>query len=73
MNKYKNIKEGFFGLVINISISNKIKKNTKTNGYFIRRLSVDYGVAIIINIKCAKLYIDSIVSYYMKFKNNRRF
>lgn len=56
------IKDGFFGLVINLSIPNKIKKNTKTNGYFIRRLSIDYGVAIIINIKCAKLYIDSIVS-----------
>ena len=46
----KLIKEGFFGLVINISISNKIRKNMKTNGYFIRRLSIDYGVSIIINI-----------------------
>ena len=60
---YNNIKEGFFGLVINISIPNKIRTNTKkTNGYFIRRLSIDYGIAVIINTKCAKLYIDSILS-----------
>ena len=59
-----NIKEGKFGLVINLSIPNKLKKNQKTNGYFIRRLSIDYGVPIIINIKCAKLYIESLVSYY---------
>ena len=64
----ENIKNGFFGLVINISIPNKIRNNTKTNGYFIRRLSIDYNVDIIINIKCAKLYIDSIVSYYNNSK-----
>jgi carbamoyl-phosphate synthase / aspartate carbamoyltransferase len=63
------IKEGFFGLVINISIPNKIRKNKKTGGYFIRRLSIDYGVSIIINIKCAKLYIDSIVTYNDNFRN----
>ena len=64
-NKIKeHIKNGFFGLVINISIPNKIRNISKTNGYFIRRLSIDYGIDIIINIKCAKLYIDSIVSYY---------
>ena len=66
---YNNIKSGFFGLVINISISNKIRTyNEKTDGYFIRRLSIDYGVSIIINIKCAKLYIDSIVSCYENSK-----
>lgn len=66
---FKHIKSGYFGLVINISISSKIRKNNKTNGYFIRRLSIDYGVDVIINIKCAKLYIDSIVSYYDSSKN----
>ena len=65
---YNNIKDGFFGLVINISIPNKIRNNKKTNGYYIRRLSIDYGVDVIINIKCAKLYIDSIVSYFSNFK-----
>lgn len=66
---YNNIKEGLFGLVINISIPDKIRgHNEKTNGYFIRRLSIDYGVDILINIKCAKLYIDSIISYYNNFK-----
>ena len=62
---YNKIKEGFFGLVINISIPNKIRVfNKKTNGYYIRRLAIDYGVSVITNIKCAKLYIDSIVKYY---------
>ena len=65
---YKDIKNGFFGLVINISIPNKLKSNQKTNGYYIRRLSVDYGIDVIINIKCAKLYIDSIVSFYDESK-----
>jgi carbamoyl-phosphate synthase / aspartate carbamoyltransferase len=66
---YNNIKSGFFGLVINISISNKIRTyNEKTDGYYIRRLSIDYGVSVIINIKCAKLYIDSIVSCYENSK-----
>ena len=31
-------------------------------------MCVDYGVDIIINIKCAKLFIDSIAYYYDKFK-----
>ena len=65
---FQNIKDGFFGLVINISISNKIRHNTKTNGYYIRRLSIDYGIDILINTKCVKLYVDSIVSYYDNFK-----
>ena len=63
-----NIKEGIFGLVINISIPNKIRKNEKTNGYYIRRLCIDYGVGIIINIKCAKLYIEGLVYYFNKSK-----
>ena len=65
---YEKIKEGFFGLVINISIPNKIRENIKTPGYFVMRLCIDYGVDILINIKCARLYIDSIVSYYSSFK-----
>ena len=65
---FKKIKEGFFGLVINVSVPNKIRKNDKTNGYHVRRLSIDYGVDVIINIKCVKLYIDSVVSYFNSFK-----
>ena len=67
------IKEGKFGLVINLSIPNKIRKNEKTNGYFIRRLSIDYSIPIIINIKCAKLYVDSLVFHYDKAKNISKF
>ena len=59
---YGEIKEGLFGLVINISIPNKIRRLEKTNGYYIRRISIDYGIAVIINIKCAKLYVESLVS-----------
>jgi len=65
---YEKIKEGFFGLVINVSIPNKIRQNKKTNGYFIRRLSIDYGIDIIINTKCAKLYVESIIPYYNNSK-----
>ena len=45
--------------------SSKIRKNDKTPGYFIRRLSIDYGIDIIINNNCAKLYIDSIISNFV--------
>jgi carbamoyl-phosphate synthase / aspartate carbamoyltransferase / dihydroorotase len=62
---YNKIKEGFFGLVINISIPNKIRVlNKKTNGYYIRRLAIDYGISVITNIKCAKLYIESVIKHY---------
>lgn len=67
-NIYNKIKEGYFGLVINISVPNKIRNLEKTHGYYIRRLSIDYGIDIIINIKCAKLYIDSIISCYNNSK-----
>ena len=62
------IKNGFFGLVINVSIPNKTRQKKKTDGYFIRRLSIDYSVDIIINVKCVKLYTESIVGYYKKSK-----
>ena len=32
------IKDGFFGLVINLSIPDKLQKNIKTGGYYMRRL-----------------------------------
>jgi len=62
-NIYKNIKEGLFGLSINISIPNKIRTLEKTPGYFIRRLCIDYCTDILVNIKCTKLYVNSIVNY----------
>ena len=62
---YEKIKDGFFGLVINISIPNKIRSiNLKTGGYYIRRLAIDYGISVITNIKCAKLYISSVIRNY---------
>ena len=67
-NIFKSIKEQFFGLVVNTSVPDKIKTNQKTNGYYIRRLSIDYGVDILINIKCTKLYIESLVSCFDNFK-----
>ena len=65
---YNKIKEGYFGLVINISSPEQNKNLDKTHGYYIRRLSIDYYIDIIINIKCAKLYIDSIISCYNNSK-----
>ena len=66
---YNKIKEGVFGLVINVSIPNKTRQNKKTNGYYIRRLSIDYGIDILINTKCVKLYTESIVGHYQNSKS----
>lgn len=65
---YDKIKSGMFGLVINVSIPNKTRQKKKTSGYYIRRLSIDYNVDIIINTKCAKLYTESIVGFYNNSK-----
>ena len=66
---YNKIKEGVFGLIINVSIPNKTRQNKKTNGYYIRRLSIDYGIDILINTKCVKLYTESIVGHYQNSKS----
>ena len=55
---------GFFGLVIK-HFSWDIKIPHKINGFYISRLSIDY-IDIIINIKNAKLYIDSVVKYFQQ-------
>ena len=62
------IKEHRFDLVINISNPTKIKKSNKTNGFQIRRLCLDYNVSLVINIKTAKLLINSL--YYDYHKGN---
>jgi carbamoyl-phosphate synthase / aspartate carbamoyltransferase / dihydroorotase len=59
------IQQDKFGLVINISIPNKVRiSKKKTQGYYIRRYAIDYGVSVITNIKCVKLYVDSIIARY---------
>ena len=62
------IKEHQFDLVINISDPSKTRKSNKTNGFQIRRLCLDYKVSLVINIKCAKLLINSL--YYDYHKGN---
>ena len=66
---FNNIKEGVFGLVINISVPDKIRNNKeKTGGYFIRRLSIDYGVDILINTKCLSYMLIVLYRIFIKSK-----
>jgi carbamoyl-phosphate synthase/aspartate carbamoyltransferase/dihydroorotase len=51
-----------FDLIINISIiGNKINNNTY--GYWIRRIATDFGIPLITDIKCAKLFIQAFLKY----------
>lgn len=64
---FNKIKAGFFGLIIDVSSTKKVRiQGEKTDGYYIRRIGIDYGVSVITNIKCAKLYVDSVVECYDK-------
>lgn len=60
------LNNGKIKLVINISKKNKIRciKNSKTDGYKIRRSAIDNGVPIITDIKFAKLFVNSLQYYY---------
>jgi len=46
-------------LVINIPSSSR-SKNEQTDGYFIRRLTVDYGISLITNVQLAKRIIEAV-------------
>jgi len=62
------IKNHKFDLVINIPVPQKVyTQNLKiTLGYSIRRLCLDFKVSLLIDIKCAKLLIESIYYFYHK-------
>ena len=58
-------------LVINTSEKNKIRcvDNSTTDGYRIRRMAVESSVSIITDIKCAKLFVNSLNHYFKNGKN----
>eukprot|EP00904_Undaria_pinnatifida_P012342 jgi/Undpi1/8238/HiC_scaffold_25.g10708.m1 len=59
-NVVEYIKDGKVDLVINIPEGTK-KTEEISAGYLIRRSSVDFGVSLITNVKCASLLADSLV------------
>ena len=46
-------------LVINIP-TNSFNSNNDSNGFIIRRKSIDSNIPLITNIKCARLFISSL-------------
>jgi Aspartate carbamoyltransferase, catalytic chain len=64
-----HIKNKKFNLIINIPNNNNeniINLKNKSFGYQIRRLSLDFNISILVDIKCSKLLIESIYYYYHK-------
>mmetsp|Transcript_10926 Transcript_10926/g.15524 ORF Transcript_10926/g.15524 Transcript_10926/m.15524 type:complete len:1494 (+) Transcript_10926:105-4586(+) len=53
------LKNGLVDLVINIPEGTK-REDEITSGYLMRRTTVDYGVGLITNVKCAALLVDSL-------------
>lgn len=51
------IKAGKIDLVINVPEGGK--KESVSNGYLLRRTTVDFGVALLTNVKVAKLFVES--------------
>ena len=49
-------------LFINIP-KNVYSNNNNTNGFTMRRTCLDYSIPVITNIKCARLFVSSLVEY----------
>ena len=63
------IKSKKFNLIINIpnnKTENVINFKNKSFGYQIRRMSLDFNISILVDIKSSKLLIESIYYYYHK-------
>jgi hypothetical protein len=52
------VQEGQIDLVINITDS--FRQQNVSDGYQIRRASVDFGVSLISNLRCAELFVKSL-------------
>ena len=52
------IKAGKIDLVINVPEGSR-KDTVISDGYLLRRTTVDFGVSLITNVKVAKLYVES--------------
>ena len=61
------IKKKEFDLIINIP--NNISSNKNSFGYKIRRMSLDFNISLMVDIKCSKLLVESIYYYYHKDKD----
>ena len=64
------IKQKKFDLIINIPNSNNVSSEPTVKdvsfGYKIRRMSLDFSISLLTDIKCSKLLIESIYYYYHK-------
>ena len=61
------LKESDIELVINIS-DGTTRKDEISSGYIIRRTTVDYGISLVTNVKCAVWLVKSMERGYDKFK-----
>jgi len=57
------IENNVIELLINIP-KNMYSHNNDTNGYQMRRTCLDRNIPVITNIKCAKLFVSSLVEYF---------
>lgn len=62
----KNLMSHTIDLFINLPSKNKYRRPSSfmSRGYLLRRVAVDFSVPLITNIKCAKLFTESIA--YMR-------
>jgi len=60
------IESGHIHFVLNIPKESNDESETKTDGYQIRRKSVDFNVPLISNVKLAKLFVTSLAKKYLK-------
>ena len=61
------MRNGEVNLFINISEDSGIKSGIKSRGWKMRRCAVDSGISLITNIKCAKLYVKSVMKCYDEY------
>lgn len=52
------IRSGKIHMVINVPEGSN-KEGAVSNGYMIRRTTVDFGISLLTNIKVAKLFVES--------------
>jgi len=59
------LKDGQFGLVINIPAKSRFRRpaSYNTQGYLTRTLAVKHAVPLITDIKCAKLFVEAMYAY----------
>ena len=53
------IKSGRVGLVINVPEGSRRSLETQSNGYLLRRTTVDFGVSLLTNVKVARMFVDA--------------